>query len=471
MYSDTDIHNVTAYLGDPAMRRILPALAAALMTIVPATAGAQEGGLDPASLTAPLGDSWPTYSGDYTGRRYSNLTQVSTETVKHLTLAWTVELNTGMPPLRGAGAPDFVGGEGSGELTIGSQRIKGAILQVGDLLYVTAPDHVWALDARDGSERWHYFWKTRGGPHIGNRGVAVWRDSLFFETVDNYLVALDGADRRGALAHCDRQLRGAVLLDHGADRRRRPPAGRHRQRPGRARLSAVVRPGERRAAVDLLHGPDAAGRPGAGDVAEPGCSLARRRAGLGARGVRPGDQLLHLRHRQPDPRLYRGRTARRQPLHLHADRGRRGDRRDGLVLPDLAARHPRLGLGPDPDPDRRRHRRRAPQAGLDGGAQRLLLHRRSGHRTARRDQPLRRHRQLGQPHPRERLAEPRPAQGSADTRHARVAGRGRGHQLAAAGLQPRHRALLHAGEQRVQPALPDRPGPARVDGARRARTG
>ncbi|PHQ84235.1 MAG: hypothetical protein COB65_06085, partial [Thalassobium sp.] len=54
--------------------------------------------------------------------------------------------------------------------TAGGQRIKGSILQVGDLLYVTAPDHVWALDARDGGARWHYFWKTRGGPHIGNRG-------------------------------------------------------------------------------------------------------------------------------------------------------------------------------------------------------------------------------------------------------------------------------------------------------------
>ena len=173
------------------MRRMLPALAAALTMFAPAAAGAQESGLDPAALTAPLGDSWPTYSGDYTGRRYSKLTQVTTETVKHLTLAWTVELNTGMPPLQGNGAPDFIGGEGAGEFTIGSQRIKGAILQVGDLLFVTAPDHVWALDVRDGSERWHYFWKTRGGPHIGNRGVAVRRDSLFFETVDNYLVSLD----------------------------------------------------------------------------------------------------------------------------------------------------------------------------------------------------------------------------------------------------------------------------------------
>ena len=166
-------------------------LAAVLLVAAPAAAAAQEGGLDPASLTAPLEASWPTYSGDYTGRRYSKLTQVNTETVKHLTLAWTVELNTGMPPLAGPGAPDFVGGESGVEFTIGSQRIKGAILQVGDLLYVTAPDHVWALDARDGTERWHYFWKTRGGPHIGNRGAAIWRDSLFFETVDNYLVSLD----------------------------------------------------------------------------------------------------------------------------------------------------------------------------------------------------------------------------------------------------------------------------------------
>jgi alcohol dehydrogenase (cytochrome c) len=40
------------------------------------TPGAQ-GGLDPAALLKPLGDSWPTYSGDYTGRRYSSLTQIN----------------------------------------------------------------------------------------------------------------------------------------------------------------------------------------------------------------------------------------------------------------------------------------------------------------------------------------------------------------------------------------------------------
>ena len=167
------------------------ALAIAVV-VVPAVSLAQErGGLDPASLLEPLEESWPTYSGDYSGRRYSGLTQVTTDNVSRLTLAWTRQLDTGTPALEGANAPTFIGGEGTGKFAIGSQRIKGSILQVDDLLYVTAPDHVWALDVRDGGERWHYFWQTRGGPHIGNRGAALWHDSLIFETVDNYLVSLD----------------------------------------------------------------------------------------------------------------------------------------------------------------------------------------------------------------------------------------------------------------------------------------
>ena len=33
--------------------------------------------VDPASLLAPLAESWPTYSGDYTGRRFSALTKIT----------------------------------------------------------------------------------------------------------------------------------------------------------------------------------------------------------------------------------------------------------------------------------------------------------------------------------------------------------------------------------------------------------
>ena len=151
-------------------------------------------GVDPASLVKPLAESWPTYSGDYTGRRFSALTQVNRTTVRNLTLAWVSRVVSGPGP--GGRCPRRSGPDHRRRARHGSwlhrhASIKGSILQVDGVLYVTAPDHVWAIDARDGRELWRYFWKTRGGTHIGNRGAAIWRNSLLFETPDDYLVALD----------------------------------------------------------------------------------------------------------------------------------------------------------------------------------------------------------------------------------------------------------------------------------------
>jgi alcohol dehydrogenase (cytochrome c) len=158
----------------------------------------QQTGLDPARLLRPLSDSWPTYSGDYSGRRYSTLTQITQANVKQLTLAWTTRLNAGpsgagtglTPPFAPRTPRTIVGGVGSNEFG-GGTTVKGAILAVDGVLYVTAPDNVWALDAADGHLLWHYFWRTRGGTHIGNRGAAMWRNHLFFVTPDGYLVSLD----------------------------------------------------------------------------------------------------------------------------------------------------------------------------------------------------------------------------------------------------------------------------------------
>ena len=175
------------------------ALLSLSLLVAPVGLAAQEqGGLAPATLLKPLAESWPTYSGDYSGRRYSLLDQINPETVKGLGLAWTAELKGGLPSApsgfgssgRPGGAPVVVGGEGASEFS-GSPSVKGSILMVDGVLYVTAPDNVWALDAQDGRERWRYFWKTRGGTHIGNRGAALWHNYLFFETPDNYLVSLD----------------------------------------------------------------------------------------------------------------------------------------------------------------------------------------------------------------------------------------------------------------------------------------
>ena len=39
-------------------------------------------GLAPAQMLKPLGESWTSYSGDYSGNRYSALTQVNQANVK-----------------------------------------------------------------------------------------------------------------------------------------------------------------------------------------------------------------------------------------------------------------------------------------------------------------------------------------------------------------------------------------------------
>jgi alcohol dehydrogenase (cytochrome c) len=179
------------------MSRSAKAFALHLLAIVAAyglVATAADGGLDPARILKPLADEWPTYSGDYTGRRYSALTQINQSNVKNLSLVWVARLNATRDGGFGGprSAPTIIGGEGTGEVTVGgAASIKGAVLMVDGVLYATAPDNVWALDAHDGHVLWHYFWKTKGGTHIGNRGAAMWHNYLFFVTPDDYIVSLD----------------------------------------------------------------------------------------------------------------------------------------------------------------------------------------------------------------------------------------------------------------------------------------
>jgi acido-empty-quinoprotein group A len=133
-------------------------------------------------------DAWPTYHGDYTGRRFSTLKQINTTNVKNLTLAWVYRLNTSR-----AGA--IVGGEGPETPPPGGNTpsVKSTPLMLNGILYFSVPDHVYALDVRTGREIWHYAWKTRGGDHIGNRGVGILGNWLYFLTPDNYFVSLDVA--------------------------------------------------------------------------------------------------------------------------------------------------------------------------------------------------------------------------------------------------------------------------------------
>jgi alcohol dehydrogenase (cytochrome c) len=61
---------------------------------------------------------------------------------------------------------------------------------VKGVLYFTIPDHVFALDARTGREIWHYDWKDQGGHLVGNRGVGMYGDWLYFMSPDGWFISL-----------------------------------------------------------------------------------------------------------------------------------------------------------------------------------------------------------------------------------------------------------------------------------------
>jgi alcohol dehydrogenase (cytochrome c) len=120
-------------------------------------------------LLHPPPDSWPTYHGDYSGRRHSSLTGITPANVGKLGLAWAFQ--TGQP-----------------------QPIKSTPLLVDGILYFTVPDNIWAVDARSGHQIWHYSYVQNGGLHIGQRGVGIYKGWLFFVTPDANLISLNAKD-------------------------------------------------------------------------------------------------------------------------------------------------------------------------------------------------------------------------------------------------------------------------------------
>src|SRR5436190_1680079 len=127
--------------------------------------------LDPISLARPPVDAWPTYHGDYTGQRHSRLARITPANVGQLALSWAFQ--TGQP-----------------------QQIKSTPILVNGILYVTTPDNLWAIDARSARQVWHYAYPENQGFHIGHRGAAVYKDSVFLTTPDAHLIALDSKDGR-----------------------------------------------------------------------------------------------------------------------------------------------------------------------------------------------------------------------------------------------------------------------------------
>ena len=109
---------------------------------------------------------WLSYGRSYSEQRFSPLTQINTESVGDLGLAWSYEFDTD----RGQEATPIV--------------------KDGVLYTTTAWSKVYAFDAATGALKWSYDPKVAGEKafdaccDVVNRGVAVWGDKVFVGALD-----------------------------------------------------------------------------------------------------------------------------------------------------------------------------------------------------------------------------------------------------------------------------------------------
>jgi alcohol dehydrogenase (cytochrome c) len=150
-------------------KAFLSALSLAVATSI--TVGAQ--GITSKDLLDGLTNPsrWLIYSGDYTGQRFSPLTQITPANAGQLAAQWTFQ--TGVV-----------------------NKFEATPLVLDGVLYVTGPlNHAWAIDARTGKQIWHYQRQLPQGLKVCcgmvNRGFAVYGDRLFMGTLDAHFVALE----------------------------------------------------------------------------------------------------------------------------------------------------------------------------------------------------------------------------------------------------------------------------------------
>jgi alcohol dehydrogenase (cytochrome c) len=120
---------------------------------------------------SPPAANWISYNGDYSGRRYSGLSEIDTSNVDHLRPEWVFHARN-------------------------SDHLEVTPVVVNGMMFVTSANEAIALDARTGRMVWQHSRPDSDGliddasRHL-NRGVAVWRDRVYMETDNAHLVCLD----------------------------------------------------------------------------------------------------------------------------------------------------------------------------------------------------------------------------------------------------------------------------------------
>jgi alcohol dehydrogenase (cytochrome c) len=125
-------------------------------------------------LRAADGDprNWLTYSGQYSGQRFSRLGSINQSTVRNLQIRWIHQLRT-------------------------VDAVEATPLVVDGVMYVTRGNDVIALDAATGRLYWTYSHPLPAKLPLccgrQNRGLAILDGRLFMATLDAKLIALDAA--------------------------------------------------------------------------------------------------------------------------------------------------------------------------------------------------------------------------------------------------------------------------------------
>src|SRR3984957_5484162 len=119
----------------------------------------------------PVAANWPSYNGDYTGRRFSSLDQINQANVSQLRASWVFH------------SPH-------------SRDMEVTPVVVNGLVLVTVANDVFALDAQTGRIVWHYSRPVTEGliddaAQHHSRGVGVWKSRVYAETDNAHLFCLD----------------------------------------------------------------------------------------------------------------------------------------------------------------------------------------------------------------------------------------------------------------------------------------
>ena len=122
-------------------------------------------------LQKQVTDNWVSYNGDYSGRRYTAMTEITPANVSHLAAKWVFHTQEQGP-------------------------LEGTPIVVAGVMFVTSGNDAYALDAETGKQLWHHSRAVTEGlvddpASHHNRGVAVLGTRVYMTTDNAHLLCLD----------------------------------------------------------------------------------------------------------------------------------------------------------------------------------------------------------------------------------------------------------------------------------------